>query len=90
MELMIPRHLLDDRAVRSVFLKHNEVPNQIEKPTLIKNATQQHFKLGQENRRKCFAFNRAPRHEALFVGANCSDARFQAIGDHGDGVMKKE
>ena len=43
-ELVIARQLLDD-AIAAVVLKHDEMPDEVEKTALVKHAAQQDFQL---------------------------------------------
>ncbi len=62
MELVIPGHLFDDRAVCILF-KNNEMPDNIEEPALVAHTFDQDFKFRHSGRGEIVAADCSPAHE---------------------------
>ena len=86
---MIARQFFDD-GIAAVVLKHDEMPDEIQKTALIEHAAQQNFKLRHGGGRDGFAVNGAPRHEAFLVRADGADARLQPVGNNQHGVVDEQ
>src|ERR1051326_6409430 len=54
-ELMVTRHLFRD--CRAVVLKHDEMPHEIKKASLIENSAQQNLQLWHRGRRNRLSIN---------------------------------
>ena len=61
-ELMIRRHLLDQRPATAI-LEHDEVPNQRQEPVRFAYIRQHHLQLGETEIGQGLAGNRGPRFE---------------------------
>ncbi len=85
MKLVVAGHLLGELAAAGI-LKHDEMPQQIEKAALLEHALQHHVQLGLMRRRILAPADRAPRLEPLLARAERTDARLHAVGSHQQGV----
>ena len=89
MELVVPRHLLDELA-RALILEDDEVPQQIEKPPLVEHPFEYDLQLGELRRRRLLARDRPPRLEPLLARPDHSNARLYPVGSDQHRIGRKE
>ena len=78
-ELVIARHLLDQRA--AVILEHYEISDKRQEAARLEHAFQHHLKLGRMGVRQRRAGDGAPSLEPLPARRERSDARLDAVRD---------
>src|SRR5262245_2209346 len=81
MKLLITGHLLLRYPAR-VFLENDEMTQQFEKSSPLKNSAQQNFRLRYPRWCNRLALNRSPRHKTFGIRANSTDARLDAVRDN--------
>ena len=81
-ELVIPGHLLDERA--AVVLEDDEVAQQRQEAALLEDALDRHLQLGVEGRRQLLTVDGAPRLEPLPAGRQRAEPRLHPVrhGEH--------
>jgi hypothetical protein len=79
--LVVACHFLDEDAPAHI-LEDDEVPDQVQEPSLLEHALQNNLKLGQPVVCQFFAFNSPPGHEALSVSRQRAYAGLHTVRDH--------
>ena len=81
-ELVIPGHLLDERA--AVVLEDDVVAQQRQEAALLEDALDRHLQLGVEGRRQLLTVDGPPRLEPLPAGRQRAEPRLHAVrhGEH--------
>ena len=80
-ELVVASDLLVEPAA-AVILEHDEVPHQVEEPSLVAHTLKQHLKLGQVLVGEVLATDGAPGLEPLPSGGEGAQPGLQAVGHH--------
>ena len=80
-ELVVARHLLDERAA-AVVVEHDEVAHQRQEPARLEHALQHHLELCRERVRQGLAGDGAPGLEPLPAGRERADAGLVAVRHH--------
>ena len=81
MELVIARHLLDQRPA-AVVVEDDEIADQGQEPRGRADALQHHLQLGHVRVGQGLAADGAPGLEPLPPRGERADARLRAVGDH--------
>ncbi len=88
MELVVARHLLGEPAV--VVLEDDEIPEQVEESSLVKDAVEQHLELRHLHVRQRKAGHGAPRFEPLAARGKRAEPGLGAVRDHQQLVVAKQ
>ena len=88
-ELVVARHLLDQRAA-AVVLEHDEVAQQRQEPAGFTDAVDHHLQLRQVRIGQGLARDGAPRLEPLPPGGQGADAGVQSVRHHERGVEREQ
>ena len=80
-ELVVARHLLDERCRRPSSSKTMKSRSRSRKRRFSNTPSMQHLQLGQVRIGQALARDRPPGHEPLAPGGERADARLHAVGD---------
>ena len=80
-ELVIARHLLDERAA-AVVVEHDEIAHQRQEAARLEGSRQHHLELGHERVRQGLSCDGAPWFEPLPAGGQRADAGLVPVRDH--------